>query len=83
MEQSEHGSYPRTMSFGGVRIRLRPMVAADRDAILQFADSLPSHDLLFLDRDITGRDEVDRWTAEVTAGDVITILARDGDEVVG
>ncbi len=83
MVETELESYPRTMSFGGVRIRLRPMVAADRDAILQFAHSLDSHDLLFLDRDITSGDEVDRWMAEVAAGDVITILARDGDEIVG
>ena len=73
-----------TVTAGERQFALRYMSAADRDALLTFARSLPTHDLLFLRRDITEGDEVDAWIADLEHGEVSTILAvDDAGAVVG
>ena len=73
-----------TLTARGRQFALRYMAAADRDALLHFARSLPTHDLLFLRRDITKRDEIDAWIADIERGEVSTIVAvDDGGAVVG
>jgi L-amino acid N-acyltransferase YncA len=59
------------------------MAAADKAGILAFARALPEHDLLFLRRDITEEAAVDDWVAEVASGEITTVLALLGSEVVG
>ena len=71
-----------TLTAGGQRLALRYMAAGDRDALLSFARSLPTHDLLFLRRDITKGDEIDAWIADIDRGEVSTILAVDDDGAV-
>ena len=46
-------SYPRSIVCGGAMIEFRYMTAADEAAVLDFAQKLPVHDLLFLPRDIS------------------------------
>jgi hypothetical protein len=41
------------------------MQASDRDGLLALARSIPEHDQLFLRRDITRPEVVDRWIAEL------------------
>ncbi len=73
-----------TLTARGQQIALRYMSAADRDALLRFARSLPTHDLLFLRRDITKGDEIDAWIADIKRGEVSTIVAvDDGGSMVG
>jgi RimJ/RimL family protein N-acetyltransferase len=62
---------------------LRPMVAADEPAVLAFARALPSHDLLFLPRDITEPKVMAAWVRAIESGRTTTLLAWDGDTVVG
>ena len=75
--------YPIEVAVGGEAVTLRPPVAADGAAVLAFAESLPTHDLLFLRRDITEPREVDAWIAAVAAGDLATVLAIREGAVVG
>jgi L-amino acid N-acyltransferase YncA len=75
--------YPTTVRIDSTDITLRYMAAGDRTAILVFARSLPEHDLLFLRRDITQEPVVDLWVREIEEGTSTTVLALDGDEVVG
>ncbi len=75
--------YPVELALREGAVLLRPPEPADRDAILAFARSLPSHDLLFLRRDITRPAEVDGWIASVVAGELATVLAIREDAVVG
>lgn len=76
-------TYPDTRRIAGRDITLRPMTAADRAAVLEFARKLPEHDLLFLRRDITQGAAVDDWIREIALGEIFTVLAVEGDSVLG
>ena len=62
---------------------LRPMKAENADTVLAFAQALPTHDLLFLPRDITQPKVMAAWVRAIEKGDTTTILAWDDDRVVG
>lgn len=76
-------SLPTTVEVAGKSLTVRRMTAADRDGMLAFANSLPTHDLLFLRRDITDAAEVESWIEEIEAGRAATILALQDDAIVG
>ena len=78
-----YSRYPTELPLREGTVLLRPPEPADRDAVLAFAQSLPTHDLLFLRRDITRPEEVDDWIAMVVADELATVLALRGDAVVG
>ena len=72
-------SYPRELTLDGVTWTLRAMTRSDRDGVLALAQAIPEYDRLFLRRDITRPDVVDRWIAELEAGELVAVLAeRDG-----
>jgi L-amino acid N-acyltransferase YncA len=76
-------TYPATRKAGSKDVTLRLMTAADRAAILAFARALPEHDLLFLRRDITEEAAVDDWVNELKNGEIVTVLAETGGQIVG
>jgi RimJ/RimL family protein N-acetyltransferase len=62
---------------------MRFMRAGDEAAVLAFARELPPHDLLFLPRDITHPKVLEAWMHELERGAMTSLLAFDGDRVVG
>jgi L-amino acid N-acyltransferase YncA len=76
-------SYPTAIELAGTEIALRLMTADDQARMLAFARSLPPHDLLFLRRDITKPEQVQRWAADIEAGSMVTVLAIVDDAIVG
>ena len=76
-------TYPVTHHLGNHEVTLRPMTANDKDGVLAFARMLPEHDLLFLRRDITQEPAMADWISELTSGEIVTILALIGPDVVG
>jgi RimJ/RimL family protein N-acetyltransferase len=75
--------YPQTVQTDTGSFTLRPMTAEDADAVLAFARALPPHDLLFLPRDITQPKVVAAWIRAIEKGDTTTLLAWDGEAVIG
>lgn len=75
--------FPMRIGLKGRAIDLRPLQAGDEKAMVSFAQSVPKHDLLFLQRDITDPADVDWCIAESLAGRLITIVAKSGDKIVG
>lgn len=59
------------------------MTAADSEAVLEFARSLPTHDLLFLRRDITQPRVVAAWVEEIERGTIVSLVAIRDRQVVG
>ena len=52
-------------------------------AVLNFADSLPIQDLLFLPRDTKNMNNADEWLKSVENRSIMTFLCVDGELVVG
>ncbi|QRF57111.1 GNAT family N-acetyltransferase [Variovorax paradoxus] len=75
--------YPRTLPHADGEIALRRMDAADAPAVLAFAQALPAHDLLFLPRDITQPKVMDAWVRAIARGDIDSVLAVRGGQVLG
>jgi RimJ/RimL family protein N-acetyltransferase len=75
--------YPKTVEIGGGAVSLREMRGADEKDMLDFARSLPTHDLLFVRRDITNPKVVAAWVDAIRAGTIWTVLALKGEEIVG
>jgi L-amino acid N-acyltransferase YncA len=75
--------YPWTTNLDGTSVTLRLMSASDEGALLQFAQSLPEDDLLFLSVDITKPEAVAQWSLGLQTGHLHTILAEVGGELVG
>lgn len=76
-------TYPVTHRLGNHEVTLRPMTANDKDGVLAFARMLSEHDLLFLRRDITQEPAMADWISELKSGEIVTILALIGSDVVG
>lgn len=79
--------YPKTKKFGRHDVTFRMMdpshAEALEEAILRFSNSLPSSDLAFLRMDITQPEVIREWEHAVESGRTVTILAYEGDDVVG
>src|SRR6187200_1529947 len=80
---SETRSYPRHVKTDGGDIEFRMMARADEAAVLAFAQKLPTHDLLFLPRNISQPKVLSAWINEIERGQITSLLAVKGDAVVG
>lgn len=76
-------NYPWTTNIKDKQVTLRWMQSADRDALLEFARSLPADDLLFLSVDITQPEAVDAWVSDLETNRVITIFAESNGKLLG
>src|ERR1700692_1427226 len=75
--------YPRRAITDAGEIEFRLMAQADEAAVLDFAQRLPVHDLLFLPRDISEPKVLTAWIKEIERGAITSLLAVRADRVVG
>jgi GNAT superfamily N-acetyltransferase len=80
---NETRAYPRMMETDIGEIELRLMTRADEQAVLGFARKLPTHDLLFLPRNISEPKVLSAWINEIERGAITSLLAIWGESVVG
>src|SRR6187399_1428428 len=80
---SETRSYPRHVKTDAGDIEFRMMARSDEAAVLAFAQKLPTHDLLFLPRNISQPKVLSAWVNEIERGQITSLLAVKGDVVVG
>ena len=80
---SETRSYPRHVKTDAGDIEFRLMSRSDDAAVLGFARALPTHDLLFLPRNISQPKVLSAWIAEIERGAISSILAIKDGRVVG
>src|ERR1700745_3406791 len=79
----ETRSYPRHAKTDAGEIEFRLMSRADEAAVLAFAQNLPTHDLLFLPRNISQPKVLSAWINEIERGDITSLLAIRRGAVVG
>src|SRR5271156_5520680 len=80
---SETRSYPRYVKTDAGDIEFHQMSRADEPAVLAFAQKLPSHDLLFLPRNISQPKVLSAWIHEIERGAIMSLLALKDGKVVG
>jgi RimJ/RimL family protein N-acetyltransferase len=80
---SEARSYPRRVKTDSGEIEFRLMSRADEAAVLDFARKLPTHDLLFLPRNISEPKVLSAWINEIERGAITSLLAVKDGKVVG
>ncbi|HTO67733.1 MAG TPA: GNAT family N-acetyltransferase [Bradyrhizobium sp.] len=80
---SEARSYPRQVMTEAGEIEFRLMSRADEAVVLDFARALPSHDLLFLPRNISEPKVLSAWINEIERGAITSLIALRGRQVVG
>src|SRR5713226_392371 len=80
---SETRSYPRRVTTDAGEIEFRLMSQADEAAVLDFAQKLPTHDLLFLPRNISEPKVLSAWVKEIEHGAITSLLAVKDGKVVG
>ena len=83
MNASESRSYPLHVATEAGDIEFRMMAPADEAAVLAFARALPTHDLLFLPRNISEPKVLSAWIKEIERGSIISLLAVKSGKVVG
>jgi GNAT superfamily N-acetyltransferase len=79
----EMRSYPRHITTDAGDIEFRLMAQADEAAVLDFAQKLPVHDLLFLPRNISEPKVLAAWIKEIERGAITSLLAVMAGRVVG
>ena len=80
---SEARTYPRRAKTDAGEIEFRLMTRADETAVLEFAKKLPTHDLLFLPRNISEPKVLSAWINEIERGAITSLLAVKEGRVVG
>jgi RimJ/RimL family protein N-acetyltransferase len=80
---SDIRSYPLHVTTEAGDIELRMMGPADEAAVLEFAQQLPRHDLLFLPRNISEPKVLAAWIKEIERGSITSLLAMKSGRVVG
>jgi GNAT superfamily N-acetyltransferase len=83
MSSSEMRPYPRRVTTDAGDIEFRLMAPADQTAVLDFAQKLPVHDLLFLPRNISEPKVLAAWIKEIERGAITSLLAVMAGRVVG
>jgi len=83
MSPSDIRSYPLRVKTEAGDIELRMMGPADEALVLQFAQRLPAHDLLFLPRNISEPKVLAAWIKEIERGSIVSLLAVKSGRVVG
>ena len=80
---NETRAYPRYVKTEAGDIEIRLMSPADEAAVLAFGKGLPTHDLLFLPRNISEPKVLSAWIKEIERGAITSLLAIWGESVVG
>ena len=80
---TEARSYPRQVTTEVGEIEIRLMERSDESAVLDFAQKLPTHDLLFLPRNISEQKVLSAWINEIERGAITSLLAVKDNKVVG
>ena len=83
MNDDNSRTYPRRVDLKGTTITIREMSGSDGSIALAFARALPSHDLLFLRRDITTPEAIEVWLNGIARGRIRSVLAESDGKVQG
>lgn len=68
---------PDTFTVAGQPATLRPLVREDAEGLRLFAEAMPVHDLLFLQRDIRNPRVIAAWIDQIASGQIASDVVVD------
>lgn len=74
---------PVELSLSGSAFELRSLKAGDEPQLADFFKRLPKHDLLYVPRDVSNPKILEAWFRTTSEDDMRTIIATDGERIVG
>ena len=76
-------AYPKTMELlDGQQVTIRPMVSADKDALLEFFLRVSEEDRYYLKEDVTSPDVIKQWSESLNDSRALPMLALAGEKIV-
>jgi RimJ/RimL family protein N-acetyltransferase len=83
MNDDDKLELPRTVPLDGKTLRVAALQPQDAAALAAFAAGLPSHDLLFLRRDISQPKVIAAWMQAIAEGRLHSLVVRDAGDASG
>ncbi len=77
------GTHPRESRFGGRTVTFRSLRTEDKELFKSFIRSLPRKDNYYLMVDVYDDQAIDRWMNRVESGEIIGVIALDGNQMIG
>ncbi len=75
--------YPKTATLkDGNSVVIRQLQSDDFENLLDFFESLPDEDRIFLRHDVRDPELVRKWTAELDLDHIVPLVALDGDDLI-
>jgi RimJ/RimL family protein N-acetyltransferase len=75
--------YPCEIDCQGSEVTISLLKPEDKSELLAFAGALPTHDLLFLSRDIQQPRVIAAWIKSIEEGEIVSVVARKDGEIAG
>ena len=75
--------YPMQLELGGHEFIIRRIVVGDGDLLLEYAKSLPRHDLLYMRRNLSTKEGIDKWFRALSGGYTFAFAAILDGKIVG
>jgi RimJ/RimL family protein N-acetyltransferase len=69
----------KILTVGTAAVTLRPLVPGDAETMRRFAEAMPPHDLLFLQRDIRNPRVIAAWLDQIASGQIESLVALGED----
>lgn len=81
--KSPYQKYPRTIICKDGEVVVTPLQTSDEENLALFIKTLPNHDLLFLNRDITQPKVLSAWIHAVESGAIHSLIATRDEQILG
>jgi len=76
-------AYPRKHQLGNATVDVELLAPTEGAAVAAFVQKLPTHDLLFVRRDVSHPKVVTAWLDSIAQGSITSLAARCDGELVG
>jgi hypothetical protein len=76
-------AYPRMHLLANASVEVELLAPTDGAEVAAFVQKLPTHDLLFVRRDLTHPKVVTAWLDAVAEGSITSLAARCDGELIG
>lgn len=82
---NEIGAYenPMQIELGGSDFTIRKIEPGDAAGLLSYAKSLPRHDIVYMRRNLSTQEGIEKWFRALSNGYIFAFIALQGDKVVG